>query len=269
MDNKWLEVYKANYYNKSDEAKSLEGSIKQKGSASYIPWAIMERLLYFQDPAAEFKVLTNDKGGVIFTDKEWTTQRIETKDALDYTEVVVFNHMVRVQVTFLGKTITEDYPLQRQEKGKGFVAPKVYDANMANKTIKRALAKAASRASGLGLGLYETGDLQFEDSSDAEQVEDTSTVAKKEPKTTTKVKEEVKPTTQPKVAENSNLEEIAKKIKGQESLNAGLKKLNVPLMKKYGFAISTEDSIEDLVEKLSHIPDPQVFLDTVVKQTKK
>ena len=60
MENKlsWLEQFKLNYDGKSDEAKSLEDFLKETyKNATYVPWATMERLVYMQDPDAEFEVI--------------------------------------------------------------------------------------------------------------------------------------------------------------------------------------------------------------------
>lgn len=166
MLDKWLEVYKANYNGQTPEAKELQEFLKSnyKGN-SYVPWATMERLIYMQDPDANFTVMASDEDGKILHDyviEVISTQETKNpKDGEAFTKVTNFAHLhfVVVGLTFLGKTFTEHYPVQDTSYG----APKVVDQNMVNKALQRAKAKIAARASGLALRLYESKDLQFED----------------------------------------------------------------------------------------------------------
>lgn len=164
----WLEQYVENYRGRSEEAKELENLVKKTyQGAKYIPWATMERLTYMQDPDAVFEKVKNEDGSLVFSryDTVSTYQHVGKtsgeKQEIQTTETKSQNvaHFVRVRVTFLGKTIEEDYPIQDSK----YAAVRVFDANAINKSLQRALAKAASRATGLGISLYEFGDLQFED----------------------------------------------------------------------------------------------------------
>ena len=84
-------------------------------------------------------------------------------------------YFVKVTSTFMGKTMSEEYPVQDFSfepvsfKGRphilssGKTVQIAMDANIVNKALQRATAKVLSELTGLGLSLYETGDLQFED----------------------------------------------------------------------------------------------------------
>ena len=162
----WLEQYKLNYNGASDEAKELASFVKDnyKGNA-YVPWATMERLIYQQDPNADFTVVAYGANDQVLHDYYidiHTVQEQTDKDGkLAKTEVHNYSHLhfVVVTLTFLGKTFTEHYPVQDS----AYAAPKVVDQNMVNKSLQRAKAKIAARASGLALRLYEAKDLQFDD----------------------------------------------------------------------------------------------------------
>ncbi len=172
----WLDQYKENYNGKSDEAKEIASYLKEtyKGD-KYVPWATMERLTYMQDPNAEFKtILTEGVLGdnIVHTDSFQNNNSVENKDGIvNKTSAMVVSHFVKVSCTFLGKTFVEEYPIQEQD----YTAAKIYNQNLVNKALKRALAKVASRATGLGLKLYENKDLQFETAE-----EETKPVVKKE-----------------------------------------------------------------------------------------
>lgn len=171
----WLDQFKENYNGKSAEAKEIEGFLKEtyKGD-KYIPWATMERLTYMQDPNAEFKTILNEEfaKGLVHTDSFINENCVENKDGIvNKTSAMVVSHFVKVSCTFLGKTFVEEYPIQEQD----YTAAKIYNQNLVNKALKRALAKVASRATGLGLRLYENKDLQYETTE-----EETKPVVKKE-----------------------------------------------------------------------------------------
>lgn len=156
----WLEQFTANYKGQSDEAKELDKFVKSnyKGN-KYIPWATMERLVYMQDPDADFDVALNDNGTPLFTASYTIESFNETSEKKVASSNVVVLHFVSVKMKFLDKVFEEIYPVQDTSYG----APKAVDQNMVNKAIQRAKTKLASRATGLALTLYEFGDLQFED----------------------------------------------------------------------------------------------------------
>ena len=182
MNEKWLKQYKENYDGKSTEAKSVADYTKEnyKGN-TYIPWATMERLTYMQDPSAKFEKIRNEQGGLVHTDSFINENLVEDKNGIvSRTSALVVSHFVKVSCTFLGKEFIEEYPIQEQD----YTAAKIYNQNLVNKALQRALAKVASRATGIGLRLYENKDLQYEEDKEEKKPE-----VKKTTKTTKKVEE--------------------------------------------------------------------------------
>lgn len=183
MNEKWLKQFIENYNGKSAEAKEVAEFIKEnyKGN-SYIPWATMERLTYMQDPDAVFETLETENGSMVFSDTLLNENKVVQKgEVVSETVATMMSHFVKVKLTFLGKIFIEEYPIQDQD----YSALKVYNQNAVNKALKRALAKVASRATGIGLRLYENKDLQF----DAPEED-----KKPEVKKTTKTTKTTKPT---------------------------------------------------------------------------
>jgi hypothetical protein len=267
MNDKWLKQYKENYNGKSEEAKEIEGFLKETyNGASYIPWATMERLTYMQDANAEFKTIETPTGDIIWTDSFVNANVVENKDGIvNSTQALVVSHFVKVSCTFLGKTFVEEYPIQEQD----YSAAKVYNQNLVNKALKRALAKVASRATGLGLRLYESKDLQFDEKEEEKKPEIKKTTKKVEEPKVEEPKVEVKE--EPKVEEqvvnnttttySQEIVDLCKLIKetDKDKMTKVLQSLNVPILRQHGFALSLEDSDEQLCEKLSHFQDVSVF----------
>ena len=290
MNEKWLKQYKENYEGKSDEAKSVAEFIEEnyKGN-NYIPWATMERLTYMQDPEAKFETLETENGSMVFSDTLLNENKVVQKgEVVSETVATMMSHFVKVKLTFMGKTFIEEYPIQDQD----YSALKVYNQNAVNKALKRALAKVASRATGIGLRLYENKDLQF----DAPEED-----KKPEVKKTTKTTKTTKPTESNVVAEPQQVqsqvtfteedlkqdepvqevvtqdakieENVSKSVYSKETLELCniiktsdrtkiteiLQTLNVPILKQHGFTLSPDDSDEDLCAKLSHFQDVNVF----------
>ena len=157
----WKEIFTENYDGKSDIAKEIETFVKEnyKGD-TYIPWATMERITYMCDEDATFENLKNEKGGLVHTDMcIMHQQNIQKGEVVSETESQMFSHMVRVKLTFMGKVFIEEYPIQDQD----YSAARVFNQNLVNKALQRAKAKVASRATGIGLKLYEGKDLQFDE----------------------------------------------------------------------------------------------------------
>lgn len=259
----WLEQFTENYHGRSEQAKELEQFLKKNyQGSSYIPWATMERMVYQQDPNADFRIRASYRDGS--EDILWTsTTNIETHQKTADKEVITLAqsiaHFIILELTFLGKTFEELYPIQDNK----YTAPKVIDQNMVNKAIQRAKAKLASRATGLGLTLYETGDLQFD--------EESTPAVKPTPVKPTPVKQETLVETAPDktmtktVKHNAELTAFAGEIKGNPEYDTGLQKLNNAIIKKYGFSLSREDA--DLEDKLAQIDNLSVFMRTLKTQS--
>lgn len=283
----WKEVFLANYNGESEEAKSLQPHLKAtyKGDP-YIPWAVMERLVYMCDPNAEFINVNNENGGLVHTDAIYKHQKnIQKGEIVSETEAPMFSHFVRVVLRFMGRTFVEDYPIQDQD----YSAASIFNQNLVNRALQRAKAKVGARATGLGLKLYEGFDLQFDSKEDKKPSLQTS--VKNEPAVPSKkeVKEEV---VAPKVVNETNeqvetvssetvssetvsSEEVSNKVVSKtleikevidiirntdrEKMIKVLQRINVSVVKKCGFSLSVDDSDEELVEKLSKFTNVKQF----------
>lgn len=268
----WLGVFKANYNGETEEAKSIEEYIKNTyNGAKYVPWATMERLTYMQDPKATFETMTNENGGLVWTDGFTNKNRMVAKDgSTTETEALVVSHFVKVSCTFLGKHFVEEYPIQDQD----YSAAKIYNQNLVNKAIKRAMAKVASRATGIGLKLYENKDLQFEDDIEETKPEVKKSTRTKKTETQEQPKVELVKTEQPRVEMTEEPQEVKEEIaipreifelinliktEDKEKITRVLQNLNVAILKQHGFTLSVEDSEEDLAKKLSAFKDVTIF----------
>lgn len=279
----WKELFIANYEGKTEEAKSLEPFLKNnyKGNA-YIPWATMERLVYMQDENAVFENITNEFGGLVHTAQVVNYQKnIQKGEIVSETESTMFSHTVRVSLTFMGKTFIEDYPIQDTD----YSAARVYNQNLVNKALQRAKAKVAARATGLGLKLYEGFDLQFDEENPVPVKEEKKVERPKkkveEPKKEVKEEKVVIAKAEevaPLVADNSE-ELIGKKVvitdvevsddvkalyelittTDVDKITPVLQRLNIAIIKKYGFSLNTTDTIEKFNEKASQLTDVAKF----------
>lgn len=281
MNEKWLKQFIENYNGRSEEAKEVADFIKEnfKGN-NYIPWATMERLTYMQDPEAVFETLETENGNIVFSDTLSNENKVVQKgEVVSETVATMMSHFVKVKLTFLGKTFIEEYPIQDQD----YSALKVYNQNAVNKALKRALAKVASRATGIGLRLYENKDLQFDTPEEDKKPEVKKTT--KTTKTTKKVEmteeqathteEELKQDepVQEVVTQDAKIEENAPKSydksvlelcslirnTDKEKMTKILQNLNVPILKQHGFTLNLEDSDDALCEKISHFTNVVVF----------
>lgn len=282
----WKELFIANYEGKTEEAKSLEPFLKNnyKGNA-YIPWATMERLVYMQDEDAVFENITNEFGGLVHTAQVVNYQKnIQKGEVVSETESTMFSHTVRVSLTFMGKTFVEDYPIQDTD----YSAARVYNQNLVNKALQRAKAKVAARATGLGLKLYEGFDLQFDEENpipvkEEKKVERPKKKVEEPKKEVQEVKEEkviiaTAEEVAPLVVDN-NEELIGKKVVVTDvevsddvkalyelitttdaaKITPVLQRLNIAIIKKYGFSLNNTDTIEKFNEKASQLTDVAKF----------
>ena len=290
VEKTWKEVFLANYNGESEEAKAIEPFLKHtyKGDP-YIPWAVMERLVYMCDENAVFTNILNAKGGLVHSDVVINHQsNTQNGTIVSETEAPMYAHFVKVSLEFMGKIFIEDYPIQEQD----YSAARVFNQNLVNKALQRAKAKLGARGTGLGLKLYEGFDLQFESKEDKKPVLDEPKKEennKKSVKNETKVvkteekveKVEEKPAKVEEKVEVANTEvsaepeqvsiapgvsEVVKLIKetDAEKINKVLQIVNVSIMKKYSFALSQDDSVEELSEKLSKFPNIEQFKNTLL-----
>jgi len=276
---KWLKLFKDNYEGKTAEAKEVADFLKNTyNGASYIPWATMERFTYLQDPSAEFGTISNENGGLVWTDSFENYNKVVAKDgAINESQALVVSHFVKVFCKFMGKVFVEEYPIQDQD----YSALKIYNQNAVNKAIKRAMAKVASRATGIGLRLYENKDLQFEEEVVEEKKPEVKKTTKKETKKeepkveelptnqtgeeiTQAVEETVEPTVETETVEvefPAEVVELKDLIKNTDrvKMEKVLQALNPAILKQHGFVLSPDYEDVDLCEKLASFKDVSVF----------
>jgi hypothetical protein len=264
---KWLEQFNENYYGRSPQAKELEQFMKSNYQGSnYIPWATMERLVYQQDPEADFRIRLFETchGGqsvVLSNATNIETRQITPEKSVE-TMAQSISHFVAVELTFLGKHFEEIYPVQDLKYG----APKVIDQNMINKSLQRAKAKIASRGTGLALSLYEVGDLQFEDVIPTQaSAENTKPEVPKRDKSVIDNVAYEGDKVEAHVGFSKEAEEAAADIRANDQYSVGLQKINNAVVKKYGFTLGANDV--DLVEKLNQIENLKVFMRTLRVQS--
>lgn len=279
----WLEQFKLNYEGQSEEAKSLENLLKKtyKGDA-YVPWAVIERLMYMQDPQAELEAVRNEDGGLVHTDSDRNyilnkkMSKSAEKEIFEESEIEtrMFSHFVIVKGKFLGIERVETYPIQDS----AYQPLKIYDQNAVNKSIQRAKAKLASRLTGIGYKLYEGSDLQFEDTPATTEPTPVTEqggkgkgvkVVQAAPKA--EVKEEPVVTVPTKV-ETTNTQATpalayAQEILDNEAFEKGLAKVNINLQKTQGFTISRIESAEGVASKLSQIKTLDIFMNALRRQS--
>lgn len=271
----WLEQFKANYNGTSDESKELAKFIKSTyNGATYIPWATMERLTYMQDANAKFNTILNNDNSIVWTDSFLNSNKSVAKDgSVVETQALVVSHFVKVSCEFLGKLFVEEYPIQDQD----YSAAKIYNQNLVNKALKRAMAKVASRATGLGLKLYEDKDLQFDEDASQQKPEIKKTTKSKkveevEQVVEEKVQQEVveqkventtveSATVENNISFSKDIDELITLIKNtdREKMTKVLQNLNVAVLKQHGFTLGIDDSYLDLGNKLQAFKDVTVF----------
>lgn len=283
----WKEVFKANYNGTSEEALELKPFLKETYKNDvYIPWAVMERLVYMMDEDADFVIVPNDRGGIVHTDCMYQEQKnVQKGEVVSETSAPMFAHFVVIMLNFMGKKFIEHYPIQDQD----YSAAKVYNQNLVNRAIQRGKTKVASRATGLGLRLYEGFDLQFDTKEDVKptlpvvennkkdvKIEEKPAkteekVAKVEEKVekveekveipveiSVKAEEEIKELTASASPEAMELVSLIKTTEA-DKMTKVLQSVNVSIMKKYSFALSTNDTEEELIAKVSQFPDVTKF----------
>lgn len=271
----WLKQFNENYEGKSKEHKEIENYTREsfKGD-TYIPWATMERLTYMQDPNATFETILTEDGKMIFSETLENYNKVSAKgEVVSETIASMMSHFVKVKLTFLGKVFVEEYPIQDQD----YSPLRVYNQNAVNKSLKRALAKVASRATGLGLKLYENKDLQFDIVDKEKKPEVKKTTEDKVDKTVSKkVVEEKQVVSSTPVEEPTNVVETTEipntgfsdgvvelcnmiKTTDKDKMNKVLQSLNVAILKQHNFKLSIDDTDEELCNKLAKFKDISVF----------
>lgn len=297
MSKDWLTQFIANYEGRSPEANDLQNYTKPSARGGvYIPWAVIERMARIQDPDLVLEPLKNAEGGLVHTEGFTLVTPIANKatGGVDKVEAMVVSHNVEVACTFLGKTLVDYYPIQDT----GTYAPvKAYDQNLVNKSIQRAKARALSRITGLGLKLYESKDLQFEDEgSTTKDPVPVAEIKRPEPaKTSTRrqnatVQPRTVPDEEPKQIGDPLPESLNDKVEPEVSnytpeavatairpeaytladlmmnhpdpsmVQRFLRTYNNSFQKSYGFVITLSETRDEMAEKFDKIPDPSKIL---------
>ena len=264
----WRTVWLDNYNGVSDAAKDIELLIKKnyKGH-NYISWAVLQKWLYLMDENAEVSVLDNPLTNNIVHQHTTTVHKVQNNDTITNTLNAFY---IRVQCVFLGKVFTDVYPIQDNS----YNAPNFVDSNMINKAVQRAKARVISIATGLGLRLYETGDLQYEDDAAPSKKETINPTVK----TTVKAKE-VKET--PKVDEKAKNSDVVEKgdetldytlanyiIEHKDTILTTLQAINKSMVKNYKVSLNLTDSLDELAEKINLVSNVNVFTNSVIRRHK-
>ena len=233
-DKNWKDLWQENYLGKGD-CKELDKRVKQLKTkkqeiiATYLPWAIVERIFNLQDGKIEIirantqieKVFVSNPdfdptqnvdsiGGTNLPaiEKTVVTQstivevdKLHVRDEIDEGVVIpkfMLCYFVNVKVIWQGREYTERYPLLSSTN-----QPLSFwtQADL-NRAIQRAKVKAIAIVSGIGYKLYEDGDLQFEDTKDDKPKPKPSKDDKPKPKPKPKAKPKPEKKEEPSVMDD-------------------------------------------------------------------
>lgn len=270
LNEKWNSVWEANYNNKTEAAIDIDKLMKSnyKGH-KYVPWAVMQKWFYLQDPYGSLKVIENDNGGLVHTDTAVIEEFKSDKGNETTLKRYAHSHFVKIEANFLGKVMVETYPIQDNSYG----APNYIDSNMVNKAIQRAKARLISMITGLGYQLYETGDLQFEEDIDTNVGK--KTITKKatvvsEEKVPTKDKEadkvEVKKKADSEDGISPDVVEFADYlIENKDTILPIVQDLNKDIVKQYKKVIDLDDR-DKTIDTLGEIRNIKIFSNAVKKR---
>lgn len=270
LNEKWNSVWEANYNNKTDAAVDIDKLMKSnyKGH-KYVPWAVMQKWFYLQDPYGSIKVIENVNGGLVHTDTAVIEEFKSDKGNETTLKRFAHSHFVKIEANFLGKVMIETYPIQDNSYG----APNYIDSNMVNKAIQRAKARLISMITGLGYQLYETGDLQFEDDLDTNKGKKTITrkaavVSKEEAPTKDKEtdKVEVKKKVESADGMSPDVVEFADYlIENKDTILPIVQDLNKDIVKQYKKVIDLDDR-DKTIDTLGNIKNIKIFSNAVKKR---
>lgn len=270
LNERWNSVWEANYNNKTEAAIDIDKLMKSnyKGH-KYVPWAVMQKWFYLQDPYGSLKVIENDNGGLVHTDTAVIEEFKSDKGNDTTLKRYAHSHFVKIEANFLGKVMIETYPIQDNSYG----APNYIDSNMVNKAIQRAKARLISMITGLGYQLYETGDLQFEEDIDTNAGK--KTITKKatvvsEEKVPTKDKEADKVEVKKKVDSGDGISpdvvEFADYlIENKDTILPIVQDLNKDIVKQYKKVIDLDDR-DKTIDTLGEIRNIKIFSNAVKKR---
>jgi hypothetical protein len=181
----WQELWQENYEGKGscEELENRLKHLKKKNGeviASYLPWAIVDRVFKFQGGKSETikipefkeneeKSETASKKLVQIGETMVEVDRLHIRDEIDADTGVVKpkymnSYFINVKATWNGQEYTEHYPLLSSTNQ----ALSFWTQTDLNRAMQRAKVKAIAIVSGIGYKLFEDGDLQFEETEDTE-----------------------------------------------------------------------------------------------------
>lgn len=193
----WKDLWLKNYRGEGDCAglnefvKKLDFGAKKE--ASYLPWAVPERIFRLQGGECTL-IHSEDNSTIVETDKTVLRLRIhpETGEAV---EELAVSYFINVKATWMGQEHIERYPLQ-DSNGRALLS---WNQNDLNRATQRAKVKAIAIVSGIGYKLFEDGDLQFEDETKDKTVNNAEKLIKNvkpKPASQSSTVPEIKPTPQ-------------------------------------------------------------------------
>lgn len=184
----WKDLWRANYEGKGD-TEGLNESVKKlsygsRSDASYLPWAVVERIFKLQD--GEIEIVRNEENTYVEKNVDKGKFWVDPDDG-SIREDINYCFFINVKAIWQGKEYTERYPLQ-DSNGRPISA---WTQNEINKATQRAKVKAIAVVSGIGYKLYEDGDLEFgNETDDTSKVNIALPTPTKTPSTPTKKKVE-------------------------------------------------------------------------------
>lgn len=253
---KWNEVWIQNYSGQSDIAKAISIKANYKGN-TYIPWAVMERALYSLDTSGRSEPVINPlTGGFVFT--ETFELPIVNKDGSEGKALAV-SHFVKASCIFLGETFVESFPLQDNS----YNAVRLYDQNIVNKALQRAKAKVISRATGIGWGLYESGDLQYELDGAATPTPNQTPIPQAPKKPVEKVEA---PKAEKNDTDYATIVHTMFKDAPVEKAQTVIAFVNKSLKRTYNKELSLDQTVEEVGEIISLLAKPDVLVNSIKTQ---
>jgi hypothetical protein len=211
----WKDLWNENYEGKGDceglheRVKHLTKKDQKTIIASYLPWAIVERIFRMQGGEIEVlrikteaQTIPDGEGGTLTVVRESESivepDRLFLKTSVNsasgvVNEIWANSYFVNVKVTWQGREYIEHYPLLSSTNQ----PLSLWNQGDLNRAVQRAKVKAIAIVSGIGYKLFEDGDLQFGDDEEEEK-----TVSTPKPPSTSKPK----PNKRPKAAAKPKVE---------------------------------------------------------------
>lgn len=264
----YSEIFIKNYEGKTPEANEVKDFLKDTYSGfAYIPWATIERLARMQDPEFTIEPILTNEGGLIHTDNYHFKQLQNNKGDIIETVSSAPSHTIWLTAKFMGVIMNEYYPIL-DSTNEPVKFPTQRDMNNA---LQRGKAKLISRLTGIGLKLYESKDLQFEDVSSKDKIKvKANEVVQKVQQNIEKPSVVVEQKVEQKVeqAVDTNLANLfVEKLvnKDKVKLLEVLKPFNTALIKSFNVSIAESDFTDPITlqEKLEKIPNASDLITTL------